>query len=589
MQMSAGDRIYTTWPLTGVPVDANVDVSVNGGAWVTVERPTVDSIRVLLAGPDAPDDGTPVTATLGLGRNIWVTRVTDNPEVITDSGVVYVVGYSLPSLTPSSPTYPITSTSLADSTAVGRALLTAPDAPTAVAALRINEGPLSFTSAAVGGVGDGATDNTAAFNSAMSQLATSGGELFFPAGVYRVDGATTTVPGGVTLSGTGYDYSDPSVAPPARASVIRAGAVMTRLIQLGSDPTVSTPGQTGASMRDLSLDGRSLAVTVLRTAGRRNHVRDCQVYWGSARAVAINGQNTHLIGGVYAQNDLGDVILVEPIAVGDEKIWDAQVRQPGTGGACIRVRQTSELMVQRIHAWTGQNGVSLAAEGLIVIEAAAAATWSGFLIEGNTLEGIVGPAILLKTTLAGSILAEVAVVGNRFYQPSDTGDAIYPVVQLAGPGIITGGLVMGNTARGNASGRRYRSWVDAGTTPLASSARWVIEGNTGANLAKPYTGTWPSLPVVGPGAMYDGATSARMAPKGRATFSGTGAQTAFIIAHSLPDAMSPTTVRVTPGSAAAAGTFYATADGTNITVTYLTPPPAGASNVVLNWEANVGA
>jgi parallel beta-helix repeat protein len=72
---------------------------------------------------------------------------------------------------------------------------------------------------------------------------------------------------------------------------------------------------------------------------------------------------------------------------------------------------------------------------------------------------------------------------------------------------------------------------------------------------------------------------------GTATFSGNGSTKTFTIAHGL--ASTPTKVLVTAGSDAAKGDFYATADATNITVTYGTAPPSGTNNVVLNWYAEV--
>lgn len=71
---------------------------------------------------------------------------------------------------------------------------------------------------------------------------------------------------------------------------------------------------------------------------------------------------------------------------------------------------------------------------------------------------------------------------------------------------------------------------------------------------------------------------------GRATFDGTGAQVDFVIPHGLGAA--PTSVFITPGSADAAALSYATADATNITVTFTTAPDAGTDNVVLNWQVS---
>lgn len=72
---------------------------------------------------------------------------------------------------------------------------------------------------------------------------------------------------------------------------------------------------------------------------------------------------------------------------------------------------------------------------------------------------------------------------------------------------------------------------------------------------------------------------------GLATFSGTGAQTSFVIPHQLYAA--PQVVNVVANTADARGVHLATADATNITVTYATAPITGTSNVKLWWEGRV--
>ena len=72
---------------------------------------------------------------------------------------------------------------------------------------------------------------------------------------------------------------------------------------------------------------------------------------------------------------------------------------------------------------------------------------------------------------------------------------------------------------------------------------------------------------------------------GTATFSGTGAQTVFTIAHNL--ALPPTNVNLEAKTADASGVKYWSADGTNITVTFITAPPAGTDNVVIGWKGEV--
>jgi len=72
---------------------------------------------------------------------------------------------------------------------------------------------------------------------------------------------------------------------------------------------------------------------------------------------------------------------------------------------------------------------------------------------------------------------------------------------------------------------------------------------------------------------------------GTATFSGDGSTTTFTIAHGLSAA--PTSFYVTPTSADAAGSFYLTADATNITITYSIAPPSGTNNLTYNWRGEV--
>lgn len=67
---------------------------------------------------------------------------------------------------------------------------------------------------------------------------------------------------------------------------------------------------------------------------------------------------------------------------------------------------------------------------------------------------------------------------------------------------------------------------------------------------------------------------------GKALANGTGAQTAFTIAHGL--GTTPSYVFVDCSSHAIARTF--TVDGTNITVTFSSAPSSGTSNVIIYWR-----
>lgn len=155
---------------------------------------------------------------------------------------------------------------------------------------RTYERGLSFTNPRVGGIGDGSTDNTAAFNSALALLAPSDGELYFPPGAYRIDGTTKPVPGGIWLTGCGYNYNTPDspTTRPQKHTVIRAGATMARLVQLGDfNADSSAPGKTGASIRGLIIDGNNLAATVVRTMARRNRIMEAQIQDGTVEALHL--------------------------------------------------------------------------------------------------------------------------------------------------------------------------------------------------------------------------------------------------------------------------------------------------------------
>ena len=72
---------------------------------------------------------------------------------------------------------------------------------------------------------------------------------------------------------------------------------------------------------------------------------------------------------------------------------------------------------------------------------------------------------------------------------------------------------------------------------------------------------------------------------GTATFSASGTETQFTIPHNC--ALTPTHVSVEAMSEDAVGDKYISVDANNIVVTYITAPPAGTNNIVLNWKAEV--
>lgn len=452
---------------------------------------------------------------------------------------------------------------------------------------------------AVGGVGDGVTDNTAAFNAAMSAMAATGGTLFFPPGIYCIGGLTSHVPGGVTLEGTGFDFSDPLSTPPSKASVIRATDVMDRLIQLGEtgQATTSAPGKPGASMRNLSVDGRDLAVTVVKTAARRNVIDSCQIYWGSSRGVWFAGQNSVLRGKfVVAQNLKGDCIMMD--AYYDHKVTGnySDIREWGPSGAGIRVSGVLDVVIEGNHIYTNtpasEGGTNTAA---IVLETKPGKTTQLVNINDNIIESVAGPEILLMAGDSQQVRG-VNINGNIFYNTIDATDNLYPVILCkgngTGSGSITNLVIANNLADGAASNKRYSAFFELVPAGLAAFSRAMIDNNAGLYVASIIKGfnLWDvdKRPDLGMNAFQNGSANVRTSNQGSATFSGDGTNKVFNIPHGLDRA--PLVMFAVAGSLQAAspsGGFMVGSDATNIIVTYNNAPAAGTNNVVLRWRAQL--
>lgn len=80
MDLPREGREYARDTVTGAPVDAAFEVRFDDGTWQPMERDG-DTIRVLLAGPDATDNPTG-TIVLSLGGHVAYVRCPDNPEIV---------------------------------------------------------------------------------------------------------------------------------------------------------------------------------------------------------------------------------------------------------------------------------------------------------------------------------------------------------------------------------------------------------------------------------------------------------------------------------------------------------------------------
>lgn len=126
--------------------------------------------------------------------------------------------------------------------------------------------------------------------------------------------------------------------------------------------------------------------------------------------------------------------------------------------------------------WAGANSTSQP-EALVVLESpdASRGVYTA-LIQNNTIEGVTGPAILLKLGASGSVIRGIGISGNRFYQPSPTEytDNTFPVVQVVSPGARQGYascvLITDNIIEGASASARYKSIVDWGPNTLQDNS-----------------------------------------------------------------------------------------------------------------------
>lgn len=365
-------------------------------------------------------------------------------------------------------------------------------APTAI----VREGPLLFTDPRVGGKRDtsmtSSIDNAPAFNRAMALLATSGGKLKVPAGVYPFLTQPGAVPGGVWIEGDGFDYGTPSGAVPSttrpsRGSVFRALAAMDSLLLLGTGVSLS-PGNTGASVDMMSIDANNLANSGIKMFGSRNRAFHTQVYSGLVQGILMACQNGHVENCAIRQDNTGDCILVQGSTVMDNKIWNSQIAGAGTTGAAVHIVDAPNTDIQQCHLWAGGGGVPAANVALIWIVASASGV-IGTMITGNTIEGVLSDEIAIDAT-SSIVVAGTMVTGNKFYMNGGTGrDNLDSLVNVRS-GSVSGLVLTGNIADGAGSTSRYAAAISVqsgvtltGATMAGNLFRYVAAKTSVAGTA----------------------------------------------------------------------------------------------------------
>jgi hypothetical protein len=429
-------------------------------------------------------------------------------------------------------------------------------------------------------------DNKTAINSFLTAIA--GGRGLVPPGIFLTSGQHT-VPGASILEGSGYDYNAVDT-PPQHGSVFQyAGTISSPayFFQLGSSGAGGA-GVNNAMLKGVAIDASNLCGSAVLATAIRCIVAETQVWRGSTNALQASGGAIWVVNSVLGQQNLGDVFYG---VGGDVHIVASIMRDPGSGGACAHVRNVNDFLFNANHCWSGGSSVvssSYPCNNILIDNTSAGSDVDNYVITGNLFDGVYGHAIVLNPTGGTSDrITAVTITGNSFFAVSGFPDNTFYAVYLntSANNNIRGLTIADNAIRGVEGGTN--SWAGVlGWAGTGSVSQFSVANNTGMGVRT----IWPA------GLRPDGGrhgnvftltctTSASFGSSndGAATFSGTGAQTAFVITHNL--AAIPTKVTVSQGGTAAPGPFLVTFSTTQITVTFTTAPTSGTNNVILYWDA----
>ncbi|MDQ8040682.1 hypothetical protein RDI86_02345 [Cellulosimicrobium sp. XJ-DQ-B-000] len=92
MYIDRRGREWARWPDVTAPPGKELEISFDAGAtWIPMEREDATTVRVLVAGPEAPTPHPEGTAVLRKGRNVATVRLSAAPEVLVrDAGIIHV-------------------------------------------------------------------------------------------------------------------------------------------------------------------------------------------------------------------------------------------------------------------------------------------------------------------------------------------------------------------------------------------------------------------------------------------------------------------------------------------------------------------
>lgn len=337
------------------------------------------------------------------------------------------------------------------------------------------------------------SDDYTPISGALTAAAATGATVDLPDAIMMVS-QQLVISGGVTLDGAGYDYVQTTNAP-LRGSILRAGASMTSVVQVGpvqgSPGTSSTynSGNVGGQMKNCCADGANIATSAVHTYSGRCSVTFSQAWRGTTQALLHDAQNGYVNDCVIGQDSRGISLNLSSSSNGDNKVYRSQIR----GGITNQVVLASDGGVEFCgnHVYPNQGDEPTAGPDILV---------SGhyrYLIANNDI-GCVSrygqPHILLQPT-SGNPLASVDVTGNLFYTTGPTStQSTGAVIQLdSTSNSILNVNLSGNTVEANAGtvGFGYKSFVDKTGSNGVNSVN--VSGNGLHGCLAFWTGFVPTL------------------------------------------------------------------------------------------------
>lgn len=277
-----------------------------------------------------------------------------------------------------------------------------------------------------GAVGDGTTDDSASFQSAVGALA--GGTLFVPASSYAIM-AIIMVESGITLQGEGGQTSN----------VLGNG--QNPIFNVVTTEAVNFVGICwGGGLTKVQATGAAIAYQPASGSNSDSLVDGCTFQYQNL-AIAFNdalGFRVENCGFYQNTNDL----LVENAAqfdAGDSLIAGCRFEQDSAvGGALVGVaiQQFSSGGLRVINnKFNGHEyGYVLTLDG----------TTSDLLVEGNSFENMNQTAITLQQQVAGTTFGNISIVGNQFAPSGVVGAVILLSQGLAGAAWLYNAVIVGN-------------------------------------------------------------------------------------------------------------------------------------------------